>query len=134
MTAVRDVSTETASGIMMVILRAMMGLKTLSDGDHPSEEHRNAWTDLADLLERGEKQPTPALAVEAIIYSLQKEVVPWRVLQLVIRLRTESGGVTQRITELRSLAGGEAIASDRTRDLYVHLHHVVCSEVERSWF
>jgi hypothetical protein len=135
MTAVRDVQSETEAGAVMVILSAMMGLKRLSDGDQPDEKHRNAWAELADHLELAASQPMPALLREAIVDWHQRRQVPWRMTQFAYRLgATKPEGIAEGIAELRILASGGAIASDRARALYGIWHHIVCSEVEKTWY
>jgi hypothetical protein len=113
----------------------MMGFKMLSDGVPPHEDHRNAWAELADHLERAGDQPMPALVREAIVSWDPEAGVPWRIMQFAYRLRaTNEVGIAEGVADLRILAGSGAIAPDRARDLYVYLHHVVRSEVVKTWF
>ena len=133
MSVVLEVGPEVESGVMMVFLRAMAGLRAVSLGDQPTVDHRSAWEDLAVLLEATAKLPPPELTPEAVLRA-RKTRVPRTVKQLVSALEDDSPDpavVSQRIADFRALSRGEAISPDRVRTLMIactHLQRIVRAE------
>jgi len=136
MTAIREVASVAESSIMMLFLGAMSGLRALSAGEQPTDGHRSAWAELADLIERSANEPPPALTAEAILRAGRARL-PRTVRQLVSALEEdspESPVIAERIADFRALARGEAISAGSARGLRsacAHMSAIVHAEARR---